>query len=149
MFKSFKPRKLATKSRNNYKSTNITVHNDFNELCSECGYPYGIHYNNDCPTDRLDLESAVKNLAKVIPYHALKKLTQREKDIRAFRKFLYDNDALEAWYKNRKNHMWRKKGSVFDPLSKERFIIGAFVWYETPEGENYWTKLNEKWKRML
>jgi hypothetical protein len=149
MFKSFKPRKLATKSRNNYRSTNIIVHNDFNELCSECGYPYGIHYNNDCPTNHLDLESAVKNLAKVIPYHALKKLTQREKDIRAFRKFLYDNDALEAWYKNRKNYTWRKKGSVFAPLSKERFIIGAFVWCETSEGANYWTKLNEKWERML
>ena len=149
MFKSFNPPKFATKSRNNYRSTNIRVHNYFNELCSECGYPYGIHYNNDCPTDHLDLESAVKNLAKVIPYHALKKLTQREKDIRAFRKFLYDNDALEAWYKNRKNCTWRKKGSVFAPSSKESFIIGAFVWCETPEGADYWTKLNEKWERML
>lgn len=147
MFKSFKPRKLATKSKNNYRSTNITVHNDFDELCSECGYfhPYGLHYGDDCPTDERYKKLAANNLAKVIPYHALKKL----KDIRAFKKFLYDNDALEAWYKNRKNHTWRKKGSVFAPLSKERFIIGAFVWSETPEGADYWTKLNEKWKRML
>lgn len=149
MFKSFKPRKLATKSRNNYRSTNITVHNDFNELCSECGYPYGIHYNNDCPTDRLDLESAVKNLAKVIPYHAPKKLTKREQSIRAFRKFLYDNDALEQWYANRRAHGWGKRNNLFTGLSINRYIIGAFGWCTTKEGDDYWIKLDRKWRIIV
>ena len=149
MFTSFKPRKFATKRENNYKDATIMFGHKFNELCSECGYPYGLHYGYNCPTDEQYKEVAAYNLAKVIPYHAPEKLTQRQKDIRIFRKFLYDNDALEAWYKNRKNYKWRKKGSVFAPLSKERFIIGAFSWSETPEGVNYWIKLYEKWKRML
>lgn len=119
------------------------------ELCSECGYPYGMHYDDDCPTDKNFLLVSAYNRAIVIPYHAPVKLTEREKNIRMFRKFLYDNDALEAWYKNRKNYKWIKKGSMFAPLSKERYIIGAFEWSNTPEGANYWIKLNMKWDKIL
>ena len=148
MFKSFKPHKFATKSRNNYKATNILYTHHLDELCSECGYPYGMHYGEDCPTYGKFKELSADNFAKVIPYHAPEKLTQREKDIRAFRKFLYDNDALEAWYKNRKQYFKRRR-SIFSGLSKERFIIGAFQWSSTEEGARFWNKLDIKWCNIL
>ena len=144
MFKSFNPPKYSTKKNNNYSSFK-----EMRELCSECGYPYGMHYTHTCPTDKNVLSFSADKRAIVIPYHAPKKLTQREKDIRAFRKFLYDNDALEAWYKNRKSYKWKKKGNVFALLSKERFILGAFNWSNTEEGANYWIKLNMKWEKIL
>jgi hypothetical protein len=119
-----------------------------NELCSECGYPYGLHYGDDCPTDEYYKGFAADNLARVIPYHAPEKLTQRQKDIRTFRKFLYDNDALEEWYKNRKKYR-RKKGSIFALLRKERFVIEAFIWSKTEEGEDFWYNMYKKWNEML
>ena len=144
MFKSFNPPKYSTKKNNNYNSFK-----EMRELCSECGYPYGMHYTHTCPTDKNVLSFSADKRAIVIPYHAPVKLAQREKDIRAFRKFLYDNDALEAWYKNRKNYKWRKKVILFAKLHKYRFIIGAFDWGTTPEGTKYWWLLNDKWERML
>lgn len=144
MFKSFNPPKYSTKKNNNHYSSLKSMR----ELCSECGYPYGMHYDDDCPTDKNFLLFSADNRATIIPYHAPVKLTEREKNIRMFRKFLYDNDALEAWYKNRKQYFKRRR-SIFSGLNKERYIIGAFDWNNTEEGTKYWIELDMKWEKML
>ena len=145
MFKSFNPPKFATKGRNNYNNQ-ITLRNiKLDELCSSCGYPYGYHYGTTCPTKE---DILVKN-DHIIPYHAPKKLTKREQSIRAFRKFLYDNDALEQWYANRRAYKWRRRGNLFTGLSINRYIIGAFEWSTTKEGDDYWVKLDIEWYRII
>jgi hypothetical protein len=74
-----------------------------------------------------------------------RKLSEKELMIRKFRKFLYDNDALESWYKYAKEqpiHGSIKK--VFKERA-ERWISYAFQWSNTHEDNDYWVTLAIKW----
>jgi hypothetical protein len=76
----------------------------------------------------------------------MKRVSEKELLKRKFRKFLYDNDALEAWYINRRNDsenwksIWNRKPYMW--------IIGAFVFVNTVEGSEYWMNLSQKWSKI-
>lgn len=66
-------------------------------------------------------------------------------DLERFRKFLADNDALEAYEDN------------IDDTSIEKFIksvdmvywfTDAFVWGSTKQGKVYWSLINRKWEKI-
>ena len=77
----------------------------------------------------------------------MKALSKNELRKRAFRKFLYDNDALEEWYRNTIAHNGSmRKYDRDEPYNSP--IMNAFGWSETPEGHDFWSKLNNKWKEM-
>ena len=64
-----------------------------------------------------------------------------------FRRFLSKNKALKAYDANLKANIDVSidvKVSTFNE-DMSNAILGAFVWADTPEGQEYWDKLNEKW----
>ena len=63
---------------------------------------------------------------------------------RAFRKFLYDNDALEAWYANTSKE---RRAILFKDIDRE-IISSAFTWSNSPEGHDFWSELMYKWYKM-
>ena len=93
-----------------------------------------------------------------------RKLSKRVKLIRAFKKFLYDNNCLTEYYKYIKNPAYttgicrdcsercgrtcRFYGS-FTKLSvnypPQNWIIRAFNWASTPEKGDYWYNINRLW----
>lgn len=54
--------------------------------------------------------------------------------------FLIENGAYEAFYRNR-------GGRPVTAAYKSDIIIFAFGWGDTPEGNIYWSKLNQKWEK--
>jgi len=135
MFKSFSPKKFATKSRNNYKNT-ITYNGiSLGELCKECGYPYAHHYGVNCPTGDRFLLSSVDIRKTVVPYHASKKISLKVQQIRAFKKLLLKYDLLEEFPKKLKSRgfLTGKRGrvkSMTDLYSLEPSNWGdSYVWH--------------------
>lgn len=90
MFKSFSPPKYSTKNRNLHKSKS----KDLNVLCKNCGYPYGLHYGDECPTE-VPYPGAKINMSTVIPYRPKKKVSLKVEQIRTFKKLLLKYDMLE------------------------------------------------------
>lgn len=37
----------------------------------------------------------------------------------------------------------------FEFTSFYSYIIGSFIWYETKEGHDFWSKINSKYERYL
>ena len=66
---------------------------------------------------------------------------------RFFFNWLQKQDALEAYKKNFKKY--RGNRSFNDVFSRNRlygdYIIGAFSWIGTPEGDEYWRILQDEW----
>lgn len=67
--------------------------------------------------------------------------------MKEFIKFLEANNALE----NFKRAFTEQGGNVkaYKEICKEsrnRELNAAFIWEETEEGEEYWSKLNRKWR---
>ena len=78
----------------------------------------------------------------------MKKLSANELRKRAFRKFLYDNDVLEEWYKNtRELNTFNLCRTVLASVDDD-IIHSAFVWSKSPEGCDFWSKLSREWKEM-
>lgn len=71
-------------------------------------------------------------------------------DLNDFTKFLEKEDALEA-YKEQVTFRIEEGRLVefFNLTSPENLISGTFIWEGTPQGDDYWRKLNEKWEQML
>lgn len=69
-----------------------------------------------------------------------KKITRKE--LRRFKKFLRDNQALGKFKKN------LREGDAFqiypsmNMLSKDECFLCSFVWEKTPEGFEYWRRLD-------
>jgi hypothetical protein len=56
-----------------------------------------------------------------------------------FDMFLQQNGCLEKFYNNQKK----------EPICEFNYIDGAFVWYDTEEGFDFWRSINQKWKSLL
>lgn len=78
----------------------------------------------------------------------MKALSANELRKRAFRKFLYDNDALEAWYKNTRA-VGNDRLKLMLANVDNSIIGGSFTWSNSPEGHDFWSKLSYKWSKML
>ena len=79
----------------------------------------------------------------------MKKLSINEVRKRAFRKFLYDNDVLEEWYKNTRELSSKEMiKNILNNIDLNA-IISAFTWTRSPEGRDFWDKLSNKWEDVL
>lgn len=76
--------------------------------------------------------------------------------VRLFLEFLAKNRCLGRYYYNFETHIKSKYGSISswrislllsgDP---KNYILGAFLFSETEEGEDYWLDLNYNWYEYL
>jgi hypothetical protein len=119
-----------------------TSYPSYTEYCANCGYIMGEHfYNNRCPKENDKPNILCKYVAKI-------KLSEKELMIRKFRKFLYDNDALEEWtkaFKNRGNCSLK-----YDKNDPEFWINGAFYWYNANSITfDKWLELSEEWENIV
>ena len=79
----------------------------------------------------------------------MKTLSINEVRKRAFRKFLYDNDVLEKWYKNTRELSSKEMiKNILNNIDLNA-IISAFTWTRSPEGRDFWDKLSNKWEDVL
>lgn len=76
----------------------------------------------------------------------MKRLSDKEKAIRAFYKFLYDNDVLENFnkYMSTKNIRLMKKSELFTKKCGD-WLCFAIIWASTKEGHDFWCNLSIKW----
>ena len=68
--------------------------------------------------------------------------------LKQFYLFLEKNNALIAWENNLLNQNPDcTRAGFFEriKLDNYRFIVSAFVWNRTPEGQTYWQDLHRKW----
>ena len=68
--------------------------------------------------------------------------------LKQFYLFLEKHNALIAWENNRITKYPDETRAEFFArvkLDGYRFIIGAFTWVVTPEGQIYWSTLHSKW----
>jgi hypothetical protein len=61
-----------------------------------------------------------------------------------FKEFLLRNNAFESFVRN-SNLPWSYNNFNVKPEKKELFFTGSFIFEYTPEGYEYWKKLNDKW----
>jgi len=67
-----------------------------------------------------------------------------------FEAFLIENDALDNFKEAFREGSIRETLEEYIKMVPEDSIIsGAFVWYISPQGSHYWTKLNIKWVEGL
>ena len=62
--------------------------------------------------------------------------------LREFDRFLLSHHALHDFYQN----CDLKSNIGFKPLC---FILWSFIWEDTPQGYDFWKKLNSKWNVYL
>ena len=79
-----------------------------------------------------------------------RKLSQHEQQIRKFKKFLYDNDALTEWTRcvNKSGFHGMNVAKVF----REKPIntwINSFPWDDNEKERYYWATLSVKWHEEL
>jgi hypothetical protein len=125
-------------SKKEYYLSNIFNDKDrieLSEICANCGCPNGHHNDNTC----------IPNKGVIVPKF-FKALSPNELKKRAFRKFLYDNDALEEWYRNTRN---AREGRVKKMLNSicQGSISRAFNWETSPEGHYFWMELDYSWRK--
>lgn len=79
----------------------------------------------------------------------MKILSINEVRKRAFRKFLYDNDVLEEWYKNTRELSSKEMiKNILNNIDLNA-IFNAFIWSMSLEGHDFWNKLSNKWEDVL
>ena len=152
MFKSFSHKLYATKSRNNYRNESKEI----NELCADCGYPYGAHFGLICPTDpRLkENRDAKQYIATIVPYRPEKKVRKDILKYRAFKKFLYDNDALFEFEKNIKRNafipQYRNILSIVR-VKKADDYVNCFPWSGvwTILIDGFWADISVNWMKAI
>jgi len=71
-----------------------------------------------------------------------------------FIKFLQDNKALSLFKKNMKKRSKKENIELLMLLYEGtyqpyKYLCAAFMWRKTPEGFDYWKKLNEKWLEKI
>lgn len=75
-----------------------------------------------------------------------------------FRQFLIDNKCLYGYLHN--CHEYENKVKLymhqhiyfikeFDKQQELNYIMNAFDWDKTPEGEKFWDIINDKWVKLL
>lgn len=72
-------------------------------------------------------------------------MTHKEK--RIFFNWLQKHNALEGYKRNRYVFMQRQSFSMacYSAMPMPAALCIAFAWAETPEGGQYWRKLDDKW----
>jgi len=67
-------------------------------------------------------------------------------DNEKFYNFLVDNKVLDQFIYNFDNYKLKEMNySELLHRNKNDYILWAFAWAETPEGHDFWSKLNYKW----
>lgn len=68
-----------------------------------------------------------------------------------FRQFLIDNGAYTKYINNVKQLCGRLPNFIekFSENNQRELINHAFTWDRTPEDQNYWSDLNDKWKNLF
>ena len=71
-------------------------------------------------------------------------LSEREKRINAFYKFLLENDVFIEYRENVRRYKYSTLRNVFNN-EISHWITWAFNWIETKEGMDYWCNLAVMW----
>jgi hypothetical protein len=66
-----------------------------------------------------------------------------------FIKFLEDNNDYDKFIYNFKYQKRYNIETFCDIIKQSEYIMDAFIWDETKQGDSYWLKLNYKWKELL
>lgn len=66
-----------------------------------------------------------------------------------FRVFLKRNDAYSSFMRNLFELQPFPYFRSLEDHTPDCYILSAFHWGSTPEGEKYWDLLNDKWKLVL
>ncbi len=72
-----------------------------------------------------------------------------------FKNFLIENGALEYFHENLKNSkdesgfkkFWYNIETYFTTFDDYQWIGQSFSWLDSPEGYNYWSNLDKKWRK--
>lgn len=71
-------------------------------------------------------------------------------------KFLKENDLYDKWvYNLKKQHpisnkrWWNKMHSYIYSNNTKQAVDYAFCWSNTLEGHDFWSKINDRWKRKV
>lgn len=68
-----------------------------------------------------------------------------------FKNFLLENNCKKAFIDNLEKFgplQWHRCGNINEFLKKTNeydYLEDAFLWQNTPEGDDFWNMLNEKW----
>jgi hypothetical protein len=63
--------------------------------------------------------------------------------------FLEENNCKDKYFKNNKSdYAFEKYEILLKCESYDNLIIDSFSWMSSPEGVEYWEKLNDKWTRI-
>ena len=69
-----------------------------------------------------------------------------------FNQFLKENNCVKQFVWNFNNSHYGKPNEnlidFLDEFKNEGFFSPAFVWSKTPEGNDYWNRLNTKWNEI-
>lgn len=63
--------------------------------------------------------------------------------------FLKVNGAYSSFMRNFSELRPFPYSESFENIAPECYILSAFHWESTPEGGEYWGRLNDKWKLVL
>lgn len=66
------------------------------------------------------------------------------KQIREFQKFLKKNNCYEKYFFNLKENK-KEKDVFFKTAHVSQFVLCAFTWFITKEGDKYWREINKSW----
>lgn len=65
--------------------------------------------------------------------------------IMLFKRFLENNKIFDIFCNNLKADASEDLDCLFGRTTAPGFISGAFYWYKTPQGHDYWQSINDKW----
>lgn len=75
---------------------------------------------------------------------------------RLFFKFLKENDLYTSWLCNLKaqhpisnKHWWNKMYNYIYGSNTKQAVDYAFCWANTSEGHDFWSTINDRWRRKV
>lgn len=71
------------------------------------------------------------------------------KDKIIFLTFLKDKNAFRQYVRNMQNLSIQSPNYFFEHTSLCDAIAGAFTWYKTPEGTEFWCQLDKSWLKHI
>lgn len=63
--------------------------------------------------------------------------------------FLQQNGALDSFLKNLFQSDCPFNASRLLDIDPDRYLDSTFFWHDTPEGLDYWFKLNHRWRLIV
>ena len=97
---------------------------------------------------------SVNDTAKIlsVSYGIIYRLQKERRKHRSLYQFLYDNKSTAKFLRNLKSSSVNEYINIHDLIQNEKpedYIRKAFTWGYTPEGAEYWWKLNKKWLKNI